>query len=100
MLLVTTVNVAAGIAFSVFGAVINGFQRYDLNNIVGTASGIATAIVNLIVLSLGFGLVGLVVRTTTVLVLTCFGFTGPTPIACFPASASGRRSSGANGCGK
>jgi O-antigen/teichoic acid export membrane protein len=70
VLLVTTVNVAAGITFSVFGAVINGFQRYDLNNIVGTASGIATAIVNLIVLSLGFGLVGLVVALTTVRVLT------------------------------
>jgi O-antigen/teichoic acid export membrane protein len=70
VLLVTSVNVAAGTAFTVFGAVINGFQRYDINNITGTVSSVLVAIVNVAVLSLGYGLVELVVATTIVRVLT------------------------------
>jgi O-antigen/teichoic acid export membrane protein len=70
VLLVVTLNVAASTAFSVFGGVINGFQRYDLNNVVGTASSIATAMVNVVVLLAGFGLVELVVAMTAVRVLT------------------------------
>ena len=46
VLLVVSVNVAAGTAFSVFGGVINGFQRYDLNNVVGAVSSVLVAIVN------------------------------------------------------
>jgi O-antigen/teichoic acid export membrane protein len=70
VLLVTSVNVACGIAFSVFGGVINGFQRYDLNNIVGAGSSIIAGVVNVAVLVAGYGLVELVVATTTVRVLT------------------------------
>ena len=70
VLLVVTLNVAASTVFSVFGGVINGFQRYDLNNLVGTASSIATTIVNVIVLVAGYGLVELVVAMTAVRVLT------------------------------
>jgi O-antigen/teichoic acid export membrane protein len=70
VLLVTSVNVAAGIACNVFGGVINGFQRYDLNNLVGTASSIITSVVNVVVLLAGYGLVGLVVATTAVRVAT------------------------------
>jgi O-antigen/teichoic acid export membrane protein len=70
VLLVTSVNIALGTAASVFGGVINGFQRYDLNNIVGTISSVITAVVNVVVLALGYGLVELVVATTTVRVLT------------------------------
>lgn len=70
VLLVVTLNVAASTAFSVFGGVINGFQRYDLNNLVGTASSVVTAAVNVLVLMAGFGLVELVVAMTTVRVLT------------------------------
>jgi O-antigen/teichoic acid export membrane protein len=70
VLLVVTLNVAASTAFSVFGGVINGFQRYDLNNLVGSASSVATAIVNVLVLLAGFGLVGLVVSMTAVRLLT------------------------------
>jgi O-antigen/teichoic acid export membrane protein len=70
VLLVTSVNVALGTAFSVFGAVINGFQRYDLNNLVGAGSSVAIAVVNVLVLLAGFGLAELVVATTTVRVLT------------------------------
>ena len=51
MLLVISVNVSAGMACSVFGGVINGFQRYDLNNVVGTASTVVSAIINVVVLS-------------------------------------------------
>lgn len=70
VLLIVSVNVAASTAFSVFGGVINGFQRYDLNNMVGTASTIATAAVNVVVLLLGYGLVELVAAMTAVRVLT------------------------------
>ena len=70
VLLVTSVNVAVGTAFTVFGAVINGFQRYDLNNITGTLSSILVAAVNVAVLWMGYGLIALVVTTTIVRVLT------------------------------
>ncbi len=70
VLLVTSVNVAVGTAFTVFGAVINGFQRYDINNITGTVSSVLVAIVNVAVLSMGYGLIQLVIATTTVRVLT------------------------------
>jgi O-antigen/teichoic acid export membrane protein len=70
VLLVTSVHFALGTAFSVFGAVINGFQRYDINNITGTISSVLVAIVNVIVLSLGYGLIELVIATTVVRVLT------------------------------
>ena len=70
VLLVISVQVAGGTVFSVFGAVINGLQRYDLNNLVGALSSIAAAIVNVTVLLLGGGLAALVVATTSVRVLT------------------------------
>jgi len=70
VLLVTSVNFALATAFSIFGAVINGFQRYDINNITGTISSVIVAVVNVVVLALGYGLVELVVATTAVKVLT------------------------------
>jgi len=70
VLLVTSIHFALGTACSVFGAVINGFQRYDLNNVTGTISSVVVAVVNVAVLSLGYGLVELVVATTIVKVLT------------------------------
>lgn len=70
VLLIVTANVAVGMAFSVFGSVINGFQRYDLNNVVGTFGALANAVVNVLALSLGAGLVGLVAATTAVRLLT------------------------------
>jgi O-antigen/teichoic acid export membrane protein len=72
VLLIISLNVAAGTAFSVFGAVINGFQRYDLNNVVGTVSSVVTAAVNVAVLAAGFGLIELVTATTLVRLLTYF----------------------------
>ncbi len=70
VLLIISLNVAAGTAFSVFGGVINGFQRYDLNNVVGTISSVLTAVVNVAVLAAGFGLIELVAATTVVRLLT------------------------------
>jgi O-antigen/teichoic acid export membrane protein len=70
VLLIVSVNVAAGTAFSVFGGVINGFQRYDLNNTVGAISTVVVAVANVLVLTLGYGLIELVAATTLVRVLT------------------------------
>jgi O-antigen/teichoic acid export membrane protein len=69
VLLATTANVAASIAFSVFGGVINGFQRYDLNNVVGAATSVVAAVVNVVVLLAGYGLIELVLATTVVRLL-------------------------------
>ena len=74
VLLVVSVNVAAGTAFSVFGGVINGFQRYDLNNVVGAVSSVLVAIVNVVVLAAGYGLAELVVATTIVRLLTYWAY--------------------------
>ena len=70
VLLIISLGVATGTAFNVFGGVINGFQRYDLNNVVGAASSVVTAAVNVAVLAAGYGLVELVAATTTVRLLT------------------------------
>ncbi len=72
VLLVTSVNVALGTTFSVFGALINGFQRYDVNNVTGTIASVIVALVNVAVLWTGHGLIALVAATTTVRVLTYF----------------------------
>jgi O-antigen/teichoic acid export membrane protein len=70
VLLIISLGVATGTAFNVFGGVINGFQRYDLNNVVGAASSVVTAAVNVAVLAAGYGLVELVAATTTVRLVT------------------------------
>lgn len=64
VLLIITLQFATGLAFGVFGGVINGFQRYDLNNIVSTVSSLVIAAVNVAVLLAGYGLVELVAATT------------------------------------
>jgi O-antigen/teichoic acid export membrane protein len=70
VLLIISLGVATGTAFNVFGGVINGFQRYDLNNVVGAASSVVTAAVNVAVLAAGYGLIELVAATTTVRLVT------------------------------
>ena len=64
VLLIISLQVAFYFPFSVYGGVINGFERYYLNNVVGTAFNILTAVVNVLVLWLGYGLVELVIATT------------------------------------
>ena len=66
LMLIIGIYVSLGFPFSVFGGVINGFQRYDLNNIVGVGSSVVVAVVNVAMLMTGFSLVQLVVATTSV----------------------------------
>jgi O-antigen/teichoic acid export membrane protein len=72
LMLVIGVYVSLGFPFSIFGGIINGFQRYDLNNLCGIVSSLIVAVINVAMLMLGFSLVQLVLVTTTVRVLTYF----------------------------
>jgi O-antigen/teichoic acid export membrane protein len=74
VLLVMSAYIAMGFPFSVFGAVMNGFQRKYLNGIIGIATSIIVAVVNIVVLLLGYGLTELVVATTSVRMLSYVGY--------------------------
>jgi len=74
MLLVISAYIALGFPFSVFGALMNGFQRKYLNGIIGMSTSIIVAVVNVVVLLLGYGLVELVIATTAVRILSYFGY--------------------------
>jgi O-antigen/teichoic acid export membrane protein len=69
VLLMTSLQVALFFPFSIYGGVINGFERYYINNLVGLTFNVVTAIVNVIVLRLGYGLVELVACTTVLRIL-------------------------------
>jgi O-antigen/teichoic acid export membrane protein len=64
ILLMTGFYVALGFPFGVFGAVMNGFQRYDTNSVVAVVVSITVAIVNVLMLTSGYGLRELVAVTT------------------------------------
>ena len=66
ILLIVGVNVTFNFAFSVFGGVSSGFQRYDINNLVGMCTSIIVGLVNIGMLLMGFGVVALVAATTVV----------------------------------
>jgi O-antigen/teichoic acid export membrane protein len=70
VLLIVSLNVALGLPFSVYGGIVNGFQRYYFNNVVSIGTTVAVAVVNVVVLKLGYGIVELVACTTTVRVLS------------------------------
>ena len=53
-------QVAIGLPFTIFGGVVNGFQRTYLNAIVGGCVSLAVVTVNILVLWSGGGLVELV----------------------------------------
>jgi O-antigen/teichoic acid export membrane protein len=72
LMLVIGVYVSLGFPFSIFGGIINGFQRFDLNNIVGIASSLIVAVVNVVMLLAGYNLQQLVIATTTIRILTYF----------------------------
>ncbi|MCU1382828.1 MAG: hypothetical protein JWL71_1525 [Acidobacteria bacterium] len=72
LLLIIGVYVSLGLPFSIFGGVINGFQRYDLNNVVGVGSSLVVAAVNVVMLLSGASLVQLVLATTSLRILTYF----------------------------
>ena len=72
LLLIIGVYVSLGLPFSIFGGIINGFQRYDLNNVVGVCSSLIVAAVNVVMLLSGATLVQLVMATTALRVATYF----------------------------
>ena len=72
LLLIIGVQVALNFPFSVFGGVVNGFQRYNVNAGIAVASSVVVAAVNVGVLLSGYGLVPLVLATTSVRVVTYF----------------------------
>jgi len=74
LLLVISFYIALGIPFSVFGAIMNGFQRKYLNGIIGITTSIVVAAVNIVVLLMGYGLLELVIATTAVRVLSYVGY--------------------------
>ena len=69
VLALVALQISLGLPFSVFGAVVNGFQRTYLNSIVGTVVTLAVAAVNVAVILAGGGLVTLVAATTATRVL-------------------------------
>ena len=69
MLLIIGIYVALNLPFSVYGGVISGFQRYDVNNSMAIVISIVVALINVGVLLGGYGLVTLVAATTVVRVL-------------------------------
>jgi O-antigen/teichoic acid export membrane protein/polysaccharide pyruvyl transferase WcaK-like protein len=70
VLLIVSVYIATSLPFSVFGSVTNGFQRYHLNNAIFIVTSLVTAAVNIVVLLLGYGVVGLVTATTSLRILS------------------------------
>jgi hypothetical protein len=72
LMLVIGVYVSLGFPFSIFGGIINGFQRYDLNNLVGVCSSVIVAFLNVVMLLSGASLVQLVMATTSVRIATYF----------------------------
>lgn len=69
VLLMTSMQVALFFPFSIYGGVINGFERYYINNLVGLTFNITAAVVNVMVLQLGYGLLELVACTTILRIL-------------------------------
>ncbi len=74
ILLIVTSYVSLGFAFSVFGGIINGFQRYHLNNVVGALASALAALVNVVVLAAGYDLVAVVAATAVVRLLALFAY--------------------------
>ena len=70
LMLIIGVYVSLGFPFSIFGGIINGFQRYDLNNLVGVGSSLIIAIINVTMLLAGYSLVQLVMVTTAARIAT------------------------------
>lgn len=74
VLLFISAYVALGFPFSVFGGIVNGFQRQYLNGVVAFVTAIVVAGVNVIVLLSGYGLAELVAATTAVRILSYFAY--------------------------
>jgi O-antigen/teichoic acid export membrane protein len=72
MLLIIGVFIALNFPFGVYGGIISGFQRYDVNNAQAIITSLVVAVANAIVLLAGYGLVPLVAATTCVRILAYF----------------------------
>lgn len=72
VLLIIGLVVALNFPFSVYGGIISGFQRYDVNSTVAIAVSVVVALTNAAVLLAGYGLVPLVAATTAVRVIAYF----------------------------
>jgi len=70
VLLCISAYVALGFPFSVFGGIVNGFQRQYRNGAVAFITALVVAAVNVIVLMAGYGLPELVAATTGVRILS------------------------------
>jgi O-antigen/teichoic acid export membrane protein len=66
--------VALGFPVSVFGGIVNGFQRQYLNGAVAFVTAIVVALVNVAVLRGGYGLTELVAATTSVRILSYLAY--------------------------
>ena len=66
--------IALGFPFSVFGAIVNGFQRQYLNGVIAFVTAIVVAGVNVIILLSGYGLAELVAATTAIRILSYFAY--------------------------
>jgi O-antigen/teichoic acid export membrane protein len=72
VLLIIGIYVALNFPFSVYGGIVSGFQRYDVNGVQAVITSLVVALVNFGVLKSGYGLVPLVAATTTVRVAAYF----------------------------
>ena len=69
ILLLIGLHVTMNFPFSVYGGVTSGFQRYDINNFVAIVTTVIAAVVNVVVVLSGAGLITLVATTTGVRLL-------------------------------
>ncbi|HXG90740.1 MAG TPA: oligosaccharide flippase family protein [Blastocatellia bacterium] len=74
VLMIISAYIALGFPASVFGGVVNGFQRNYINGFVSISTSVIVAAVNIAVLMAGYGLVELVAATTTVRALSYFAY--------------------------
>ncbi len=74
VLLFISAYVALGFPVSVFGGIVNGFQRQYMNGAVAFVTAIVVALVNVAVLLSGYGLAELVAATTGVRILSYLAY--------------------------
>ncbi len=72
VLLIIGIFVALNFPFGVYGGIISGFQRYDVNNTQAVITSIVVALINVAVLLAGYGLITLVAVTTIVRLLSYY----------------------------
>ena len=70
VLLIIGAYVALNFPFGVYGGIISGFQRFDVNNTQAVITSIVVALTNAAVLMAGYGLITLVAATTSVRMLS------------------------------